>query len=80
MKKSFVSLSRTPAWKLFTGRELALPAMLQEWPRVGTQELFVKPTELKYTVLRELFAIVGSESERARSRQTPDCQRSEIPR
>lgn len=45
-----------PAWKLFMGRELVLPAQPREWPGAGIHELFVKPTELEYTVFRELAA------------------------
>ena len=34
--------------------------------QAGTPELFVKPTDLKYTVFRELLDIVGFKSEKAR--------------
>lgn len=34
--------------------------------QVGTLRLFVKPTELKYSVFRELLDIVGFKIEKAR--------------
>lgn len=44
---------------------------------LGTQELFVKTTEIKLTVFREPFDVVGFKTEETRSTQMPDFERSE---
>lgn len=38
----------------------------------------MKPTEVTFTVFRELFDIVGFKTDRTRPRQMPDFERSEM--
>lgn len=44
---------------------------------LGTQELFVKTIEIKFTVFREPFDVVVFKTEEIRSTQMPESERSE---
>lgn len=64
-----------PEYKFFTRRDPVLPSLPSTM--LGTQELFVRTTEIKFTVFREPFAVVGFKTEETRSTQMPDFERSE---